>query len=103
MSVYNGQQLLGAAELSKLLGVSRQRVSQLTVKPWFPPPVTRLAMGAVWDMVDIERLRSGTGRALDHTALEAHLIEIEERHRAGLDGRADGFNGGAGAGDGEQV
>ena len=35
--------MLGAAELGVLLGVSRQRVSQLTGKEWFPAPVTRLA------------------------------------------------------------
>ena len=39
--------MLGAAELGVLLGVSRQRVTQLTGKQWFPAPVTRLAMGAV--------------------------------------------------------
>ena len=51
--------MLGAAELGVLLGVSRQRVTQLTGKEWFPAPVTRLAMGAVWELVDIERMVSG--------------------------------------------
>jgi hypothetical protein len=75
--------MLGAAELSALLGVSRQRVTQLTGKEWFPAPMTRLAMGAVWELVDIERMGSGTGRALNYPALEAHLTAIEERHRIG--------------------
>ena len=41
--------LLGAAEIAALLGVSRQRVTQLTHAPGFPPPVLRLKMGALWD------------------------------------------------------
>ena len=73
--------MLGAAELSALLGVGRQRVAQLTAKQWFPAPVTRLAMGAVWELIDIERMVSGTGRTLDYPALEAHLTAIQERHR----------------------
>ena len=48
MKIREGSQLLGAAELGVLLGVSRQRVTQLTAKEWFPAPVTRLVMGAVW-------------------------------------------------------
>ena len=43
MKIREGSQMLGAAELGVLLGVSRQRVSQLTGKEWFPAPVTRLA------------------------------------------------------------
>jgi len=77
--------MLGAAELSALLGVSRQRVTQLTAKAWFPPPVTRLAMGAVWELVDIERTASGTGRTLNYPALEAHLTALEERRRTESD------------------
>ncbi len=77
--------MLGAAELGVLLGVSRQRVTQLTGKQWFPAPVTRLAMGAVWELVDIERMVSGRGRMLNYPALEAHLTAIQERHRTGPD------------------
>lgn len=77
--------MLGAAELSTLLGVSRQRVTQLTNKGWFPAPVTRLAMGGVWELIDIERMVSGTGRELNYPALEAHLTAIQERHRNGPD------------------
>lgn len=81
MKVHDGRQMLGAAELGALLGVSRQRVTQLTRKAWFPVPVMHLAMGAVWEMVDIERMVSGTGRTLDYPALEAHLTAIEDRYR----------------------
>lgn len=83
MKIRDGHQMLGAAELGALLGVSRQRVTQLTAKPWFPVPKARLAMGAVWELVDVERMVSGTGRTLYYPALEAHLTALEERHRTG--------------------
>ena len=74
--------MLGAAELGALLGVSRQRIGQLTVKSWFPAPAIRLAMGAVWKLADIEQMASQSGRTLDYPALEAHLTAVHERFRA---------------------
>lgn len=48
--------LMGAAEIGKRLGVSRQRVSQLAADdPTFPKPVAELAAGRVWETADIER------------------------------------------------
>ena len=73
--------MLGAAELCALLGVSRQRVSQLTGKQWFPAPAVRLAMGAVWALTDIQQMADQTGRTLDYPALAAHLEALAERHR----------------------
>jgi hypothetical protein len=73
--------MLGAAELGALMGVSRQRVTQLTAKPWFPAPAARLAMGAVWQLADIQVMADGTGRELDYPALQAHLDALEERHQ----------------------
>ena len=64
-------EILGVAELGKLLGVNRARVSQLIAKPWFPKPAVRLAMGPVWHIADIERMASETGRTLDYDALAA--------------------------------
>ena len=81
--------MLGAAELGALLGVSRQRVSQLTGKVWFPAPVIRLAMGAVWALVDIQQMAAQTCRPLDYPALQAHLDAMQARHRA--DPRFDGL------------
>lgn len=40
--------LMGAAEIGRLLGVSRQRVQQLVKTPGFPAPVAVLDMGKVW-------------------------------------------------------
>jgi hypothetical protein len=42
-------------------------------------------MGAVWELVDIERTASGTGRTLNYPALEAHLTALEERRRTESD------------------
>lgn len=64
--------VLGAAEVAVLLGVSRQRVGQLTAKRWFPDPIARLTMGAVWELSDIERMAAQTGRTLDYAALDAY-------------------------------
>ncbi len=47
---------VGAAEIAELLGVSRQRVSQLTAdeSPYgFPEPWLRLRMGKVWLASDV--------------------------------------------------
>jgi predicted DNA-binding transcriptional regulator AlpA len=46
--------LMGAAEIAKRLGVSRQRVFQITNGKGFPDPVTKLAMGNVWRGEDVE-------------------------------------------------
>jgi predicted DNA-binding transcriptional regulator AlpA len=47
------EQLVGAAEIARLLGVSRQRVTQLTSRQDFPEPVAVLAMGKVWLLDDV--------------------------------------------------
>ena len=70
MTTISPMRLLGAAELGALLDVSRGRVTQLTGKPWFPEPVTRLRMGAVWEIADIERMAAETGRTLNYEALD---------------------------------
>lgn len=44
---------MGAAEIARHLGVSRQRVQQLVRTPGFPNPVATLDMGKVWDADDI--------------------------------------------------
>lgn len=54
--------LIGAAEIGKLFGISRQRVQQLTAKPDFPAPVAELAMGKVWESTDVHQWGVATGR-----------------------------------------
>jgi hypothetical protein len=49
-----GKHLMGQAEIADRLGVSRQRVQQLTAKPNWPAPFDTLAMGKVWWIKDVE-------------------------------------------------
>lgn len=52
-------ELMGVHEIAKLLGVSRQRVDQITRDdPTFPEPVDTLASGRIWRRQDVERWRS---------------------------------------------
>ena len=46
--------LMGAREIEDRLGVSRQRVYQLTRRPDWPEPYDTLAMGKVWRTEDVE-------------------------------------------------
>ncbi len=61
--------MLGPAELVKLLGVSRQRVSQMAARPDFPRPRFALIMGSVWALEDIKVWADQRGRTLDLAAL----------------------------------
>jgi predicted DNA-binding transcriptional regulator AlpA len=56
--------LVGPAEIAQLLGVSRQRVTQLAAHPDFPPPAQELVMGKVWLRSDIESWARKRGRTL---------------------------------------
>ena len=46
--------LVGAHEIRGMLGLSRQRVQQLTTRSDFPQPAADLAQGKVWMLADIE-------------------------------------------------
>lgn len=46
--------LMGTAEISRRLKVSRERAYQLVNRRDFPEPYQRLAMGQVWDAADVE-------------------------------------------------
>lgn len=49
-----GRHLMGAREIEDRLGVSRQRVHQLTARPDWPAAYDELAMGKVWRIEDVE-------------------------------------------------
>lgn len=51
---YEPSALLGATDVARLLGVSRQRFYQLQDRPGFPRSATELARGALWRREDIE-------------------------------------------------
>jgi predicted DNA-binding transcriptional regulator AlpA len=46
--------LVGAHEIRKLLGVSRQRVYQIARRADFPRPIAILAQGKIWNVNDVE-------------------------------------------------
>jgi predicted DNA-binding transcriptional regulator AlpA len=53
----DGPPLVGASDIARMLGISRQRVYQLVRQPPFPKPVAKLARGLMWDRRAIEALR----------------------------------------------
>ena len=63
------QTLLGNAELAAALGVSRQRITQLVGSPDFPAPRARLAMGAVWELLDVAAWAEAHARTLNQEAI----------------------------------
>jgi hypothetical protein len=54
---------VGTSEVAALLGVSRQRVSELSRAAHFPQPVTSLASGPVWTKPGILLFVDGWDRA----------------------------------------
>lgn len=46
--------LAGVAEIAAMLGVSKQRASQLAASDGFPKPLDRIAVGPVWRRAAIE-------------------------------------------------
>jgi hypothetical protein len=54
--------LVGAAEIGRMLGVSRQRVQQLAGREDFPEPDVVLEMGKVWKRADIVKWARDRGR-----------------------------------------
>jgi prophage regulatory protein len=56
--------LVGAAEIGRMLGVSRQRVQQLIKRDDFPEPDVVLEMGKVWKRADVEAWAREHGRLI---------------------------------------
>lgn len=54
--------LVGVAEIAEMLGVTRQRVHQLTRMEGFPEPEAVLSAGTIWRRDNIERWAHTTGR-----------------------------------------
>lgn len=57
-------ELVGMGELIKLMGVSRSRVAQISVRPDFPTPAASLIMGSIWNLDDIKAWADQRGRTL---------------------------------------
>jgi prophage regulatory protein len=59
--------LVAAHEIATMLGVSRQRVSQLATSEGFPEPAAILTVGRIWLREDIEAWAAATGRTITNT------------------------------------
>lgn len=59
---FEGDDVLGAVDAARLLGISRQRFYQLQEKPGFPSPAAELARGALWRRGDIEAFAASRSR-----------------------------------------
>jgi hypothetical protein len=62
LSVAELMRLAGRTELAEMLGVSRQRVRDLTERPDFPPPVAELRRGPIWKIDDVAAWAKRVGR-----------------------------------------
>ena len=60
--------VLAAAEIAQMLGLSRQRVTQLSAKPDFPVPIATLSVGKIWAYDDIKAWAEQTGRSVHRLA-----------------------------------
>lgn len=58
--------LCGLQEIAQLLGVSKQRVGELAVRPDFPRPLARLACGRIWDLDEVEAWLAAWPRKAGH-------------------------------------
>ena len=54
---FEPDELMGATDVARLLGISRQRVYQLSSESAFPAPAAHLARGALWSRADVEAWR----------------------------------------------
>ena len=54
--------LVGATEIAKLLGLTRQRVHQLAALDDFPRPTAVLSSSIIWERSAIEEWARRTGR-----------------------------------------
>jgi len=76
--------MLGNAELGRLLGVTRQRVSQIVSGPDFPRPRFTLIMGSVWALDDVQEWADRKGRTLHLDALTPDVqddVKLQLRSR----------------------
>jgi hypothetical protein len=58
----NAPDLVGVAEVAELLGVSKQRASDLAHSEGFPAPVATLRAGPIWRRSQLARFAGGWER-----------------------------------------
>lgn len=70
----NFPHLAGPQELAAILGVSRQRLYEITKMEGFPKPVVQLAGGPVWDVDSLNHFRSTWSRKPGRRPALPHII-----------------------------
>jgi hypothetical protein len=56
------EELVSTVEIADLLGVTRQRVDQLSRTEGFPEPKAELAIGRVWERAEVVAWARAAGR-----------------------------------------
>ena len=79
-TLFEVETLLGNAELGKLLGVSRQRVSQLVTRDDFPAPRAVLIMGSIWSLDDVLAWARKSGRTVNVDSLTDSSVNADDDH-----------------------
>ena len=65
----------GVSEVVERIGVSRQRLADIRIRPDFPVPVAELSNGPIWDLAEIDRwLASGVRRGPGRPSATERLI-----------------------------
>lgn len=71
------QELLTGEQVAERLGLSRQRVQQLSGRPDFPPPAGRVGKATVWRAGDVDDYSRGIRRFI---AINGVAVPIELAH-----------------------
>lgn len=67
--------LMGTAEITELLGVTRQRVSQLVKRDDFPDPVAVLIGGTIWLADDVRQWADERARRREAEADARRVVD----------------------------
>jgi predicted DNA-binding transcriptional regulator AlpA len=80
------ERFAGVREVAELLGVSRQRVSELRARPGFPAPVAELASGPVWKVSSLRRFLETWDRRPGRPRKVAAGSALDPDHASGSGG-----------------
>ncbi|MBY8872886.1 hypothetical protein K7640_13680 [Micromonospora sp. PLK6-60] len=68
-------ELVTLAEIAVQLGVSRQRVQQLSRQPWFPSPVARTKSGPIYTLADAQQMQREREAKLGRDYTRKQLVD----------------------------
>jgi hypothetical protein len=82
-------ELAGIAEVAQLLGVSKQRASELQTREGFPAPVAVLRSGPIWRKEDLSSFAARWERKPGRPPLQWQVIGVENGWAGKYDTRGD--------------